>query len=99
MIADLSNHLSTKLPIAKYGFPRVYPFNTFFYPKLYSTGYLSVKRWTKKIELFSDFDLVFIPINTSNTHWSLSIIDLHKKALYHLDSMNGHQRGMHLLVL
>ncbi|XP_045120867.1 sentrin-specific protease 1-like isoform X5 [Portunus trituberculatus] len=29
-------------------YPRVYAFNTFFYPKLSKSGYHSVRRWTKK---------------------------------------------------
>ncbi|KGG52293.1 hypothetical protein DI09_190p30 [Mitosporidium daphniae] len=98
MVAELSGHLSKKRPIAKYGFPRVYPFNSFFYPKLVLSGHSSVRRWTKKVDLFSDFDLILIPINTSNTHWSLAIVDLHKQSLYYLDSMNGHLRGTPLPV-
>lgn len=30
-------------------FPSVYAFNTFFYPKLISSGHASLKRWTKKV--------------------------------------------------
>lgn len=30
-------------------YPKVYAFNTFFYPKLSKSGYHSVRRWTKKV--------------------------------------------------
>lgn len=30
-------------------YPAVYAFNTFFYPKLASTGYSTLKRWTRKV--------------------------------------------------
>lgn len=29
--------------------PNIYAFNTFFYPKLISSGHASLRRWTKKV--------------------------------------------------
>ena len=43
-------------------FQKVYAFNTFFYPKLTDTGYDSVKRWTKQVDIFAH-DLVIVPVS------------------------------------
>ncbi|XP_046863285.1 sentrin-specific protease-like [Xenia sp. Carnegie-2017] len=40
----------------------VHACNTFFYPKLIKTGHTSLRRWTKKVDLFS-LDIVLIPIH------------------------------------
>lgn len=45
--------------------PNVYAFNTFFYPKIVSTGQASVKRWTRKVDVFS-YDLLIIPVHLGN---------------------------------
>lgn len=42
-----------------------YCFNSFFYKKLSSNGYASVRRWTKNVDLFS-YNRIIIPINTNN---------------------------------
>ncbi|KAJ8311262.1 hypothetical protein KUTeg_011186 [Tegillarca granosa] len=34
----------------KEGYPKVYSFNTFFYPKLLSGGHSAVKRWTRRVD-------------------------------------------------
>uniref|UniRef100_A0A452EWB8 Ubiquitin-like protease family profile domain-containing protein n=1 Tax=Capra hircus TaxID=9925 RepID=A0A452EWB8_CAPHI len=59
------------------GYPALYAFSTFFYPKLKSGGYQAVKRWKKG----------------SKVHWSLVAIDLRKRCLKYLDSMGqkGHR--------
>ena len=47
-----------------------------------------VARWSKNAPLKDIFDLdkVFVPINVSNTHWILGIIDITKKEILILDS-------------
>lgn len=40
-------------------------FNSFFYKKLSESGYSSVSRWTKKVDLFSK-DVVIVPVNLHN---------------------------------
>lgn len=40
-------------------------FNSFFFKKLSTSGYSSVARWTKKVDLFTK-DRVIIPINKNN---------------------------------
>ncbi|XP_029011363.1 sentrin-specific protease 1 [Betta splendens] len=67
--------------------PSVNTFNTFFYPKLRSSGYSAVRRWTKKMDIFSK-DILLIPVHLG-VHWCLSVIDFRKKAIMYLDSMGG----------
>jgi hypothetical protein len=35
-----------------------------------------VARWTKKINIFQEMDLVFVPVNKDNSHWCLVVIDM-----------------------
>jgi len=51
--------------------PKVYCFNTFFYPKLMSGGHQSVRRWTKQVDLFS-FDYILVPVHLG-MHWCLAV--------------------------
>ena len=69
------------------GFPSVYAMNTFFYPKLVSSGHSSLKRWTRKIDIFAK-DLIVIPIHLE-IHWCMSIIDFRKKSICYYDSMGS----------
>ena len=48
----------------------------------------TVARWSKKVPLNDIFDLdkIFCPINVSNLHWILGIIDMTKKEILILDS-------------
>ncbi len=70
--------------------PNVYAFNTFFYPKLMSGGHQVLKRWTKKVDVFS-FDLILVPVHLG-MHWCLSTIDLRSKTVRYYDSMSGNNR-------
>ena len=58
-------------------YPKVHAMNTFFYPKLISGGHASLKRWTRKIDIFAQ-DLVVVPIHLG-IHWCMSIIDFRDK--------------------
>ncbi|KAJ8677928.1 hypothetical protein QAD02_013715 [Eretmocerus hayati] len=68
-------------------YPNVYAMNTFFYPKLISGGHTSLKRWTRKIDIFSK-DIVVIPIHLG-VHWCMSIIDFRYKSIQYYDSMGS----------
>ena len=55
--------------------PSVHCFNTFLYPKLKDKGFNTVKRWTRKVNIF-EHDLIIFPIIpdpisafTWNNHW------------------------------
>ncbi|XP_060793429.1 sentrin-specific protease 1 [Neoarius graeffei] len=67
--------------------PSVYAFNTFFFTKLRSSGYSAVRRWTKKVDIFS-VDIILVPVHLG-VHWCLSVVDFRKKTITYFDSMGG----------
>uniref|UniRef100_A0A8C2IEK4 Si:dkey-21c19.3 n=1 Tax=Cyprinus carpio TaxID=7962 RepID=A0A8C2IEK4_CYPCA len=67
--------------------PSAYTFNTFFFPKLRSSGYNAVRRWTKKVDIFS-VDIILVPVHLG-VHWCLSVVDFRKKSITYFDSMGG----------
>ncbi|XP_043967919.1 sentrin-specific protease 1 [Gambusia affinis] len=67
--------------------PSVNTFNTFFYPKLRSSGYSAVRRWTKKMDIFAK-DILLVPVHLG-MHWCLSVVDFRKKSVIYFDSMGG----------
>ncbi|PKK17868.1 SUMO1/sentrin specific peptidase 1, partial [Columba livia] len=69
------------------GLPAVHAFNTFFFTKLKTAGYQAVKRWTKKVDIFS-VDLLLVPIHLG-VHWCLAVVDFRKKSITYYDSMGG----------
>nr|CAD7460966.1 unnamed protein product [Timema tahoe] len=68
-------------------YPNVYAMNTFFYPKLITSGYASLKRWTRKVDIFSQ-DLVIAPIHM-NVHWCLAVMNMKTKNITYYDSMGA----------
>ncbi|XP_041860627.1 sentrin-specific protease 1 isoform X2 [Melanotaenia boesemani] len=71
----------------KSNLPSVNTFNTFFYPKLCSSGYSAVRRWTKKMDIFAK-DILLVPVHLG-VHWCLSVVDFRKKSIMYFDSMGG----------
>ena len=71
-------------------FPSVHAFTTFFYPRLMEKGYTAVKRWTKKVDIFS-FSLLIIPVHLG-MHWCLAVIDIDRQAITYYDSMGGNNK-------
>lgn len=69
------------------GLPSVYAFNTFFYPKLLSSGYAAIKRWTRRVDIFSH-DLILVPVHLG-VHWCLAVIDFRHSTIRYYDSMGG----------
>jgi len=67
--------------------PKVYCFNTFFYGKIVGPGHSSVKRWTRKVDIFAQ-DLLIIPVHLG-MHWCLACVNLRHKTVRYLDSMGG----------
>ena len=47
--------------------------NTYFYTKLLSGGYSSVRNWTKNVDIFS-YGLLLVPIHL-DLHWALVVVD------------------------
>jgi len=75
----------------KDNFCPVYACTTFFYPKLKDGGHASVKRWTKKVDIFSHA-IILIPVHLG-MHWCLATIDMQRKAITYYDSMGGNNKG------
>ncbi|KAG5876722.1 hypothetical protein JTB14_015511 [Gonioctena quinquepunctata] len=67
--------------------PKAYAFNTFFYSKLIKDGPQSLRRWTKRIDLFGH-DLVCIPIHLG-MHWCMAVIDFRDRSIRYYDSMGS----------
>ena len=79
--------------------PKCYAMNTFFLGKLQKDGYPAVKRWTKKVDIFS-YDKIFIPVNSlNNSHWCLAVVDMKKKGIYIYDSMGGNHNQVLKILL
>ncbi|XP_021249561.1 sentrin-specific protease 2 isoform X2 [Numida meleagris] len=70
----------------KEGYPAVYAFSTFFYPKLLSEGYRAVRRWTRNVNLFKQ-DIILVPIHL-RAHWTLVVVDVRKKTITYFDSFS-----------
>ena len=67
--------------------PKIHIFNTFFYPKLKSNGYAAIKRWTRKVDIFS-FEMILIPIHLG-IHWCCAEINLKERSITYFDSLHN----------
>lgn len=67
---------------------KVHFFNTFFLSKLQDMGYEKARlnKWTKKMDIFSK-DIVLIPCNLGNAHWTCAAINFRDKRIEYYDSM------------
>jgi len=72
-------------------YPPVYFFNTFFFTTLSDYGYRSVRRWTRKFDIFL-YDYIIIPIHLGY-HWCCSAINFKKKRFEYYDSLHGSQKN------
>uniref|UniRef100_A0A4W5QBR0 Ubiquitin-like protease family profile domain-containing protein n=1 Tax=Hucho hucho TaxID=62062 RepID=A0A4W5QBR0_9TELE len=63
---------------------KVHFFNSFFHRQLMTKGYEGVKRWTKKVDLFSKA-LLLVPIHLE-IHWCLVTADTASKKIHLYDS-------------
>lgn len=59
--------------------PKVHAMSTFFLKKLLENNYSSVKRWTKKVDIFAH-DIILIPVHKGK-HWCLAIIHIQHKTI------------------
>jgi len=69
---------------------KIYAFNTFFYTQYKDNGFAKIKRWTKKVDLFTH-ELVLIPVHLG-MHWCLATINFLKKKVCYYDSMGGNNQ-------
>ncbi|XP_043287497.1 sentrin-specific protease-like [Venturia canescens] len=65
----------------------VYPFNSFFFPRLHIGGYNAIKRWTRKIDIFK-YALIMVPIHPGN-HWCVITISPPTETVTYFDSFQG----------
>ncbi|XP_030379709.1 uncharacterized protein LOC115627955 [Scaptodrosophila lebanonensis] len=79
MLTDRSERKSGKLP-------SVYAMNTFFVARLLQSGHSAVKRWTRKVDLFSK-DIIPVPVHVGGVHWCMAIIHMRNKTIRYYDSM------------
>ena len=70
--------------------PATYAFNTFFYTRLVEKGFTAVKRWTKKVDLFSH-SVLLVPVHLG-MHWCLAVVDVERKEIAYYDSMGGNNK-------
>jgi sentrin-specific protease 1 len=72
--------------------PRAHAFSSFFWTRLACTpagyDYAAVRRWTKRVDVFS-FDLLLVPINHGNAHWCLAALWPRERRLEYFDSLHG----------
>ena len=71
----------------KSNLPKIHVFNTFFYSKLKSNGYCAIKRWTRKVDIFT-FDMVLVPIHLG-IHWCCAEINFKERSISYYDSLHN----------
>eukprot|EP00887_Chlorella_sp_A99_P004848 scaffold4.g4848.t1 len=84
------------------GGPRCHFFSSFFCNALYKDAkvydYSRVRRWTlpKRLaaagqasESVLDCDLIVLPVNQGNSHWTCAVVDLAQRRLVYYDSLLG----------
>lgn len=49
--------------------------------------YENVKRWTRKKGDVFEAHWIYFPVNTENKHWTLLVLDMHKKEVHYYDSL------------
>ncbi|KAK0549240.1 hypothetical protein OC846_003396 [Tilletia horrida] len=71
-------------------FWKVHVFNSSFTGKVHREGHKGVARWTsrKKINIFEK-DIVLMPINCDNEHWTCGAINFRKKRIEYYDSLRS----------
>ena len=77
--------------------PKVYAYSSFFYKRLKKGGHASVKRWTKKVDIF-DHAIILVPVHLPapppySDHWCLATIDMQRKVISYYDSMGGKNKA------
>ncbi|KAH8315468.1 hypothetical protein KR074_002991, partial [Drosophila pseudoananassae] len=81
MLTDRSERRAGELP-------SVYAMNTFFVPRLLQNGHDGVKRWTRKVDLFSK-DIIPVPVHCNGVHWCMAIIHMRDRTILYYDSMGN----------
>ncbi|KAI9220360.1 hypothetical protein BC828DRAFT_348397 [Blastocladiella britannica] len=69
---------------------RVHYFNSFFFSKLRDIGYSSVRRWSKKFDVFDDLDMLVFPVHWG-AHWTLGCVNVAARRIEYYDSLLGNE--------
>ena len=86
---------TTTSPQPKVPAPKTFVFATTFWKKLTEDdGLNKVKRWTRKLNLLSDFKRLLVPMNLGNSHWVLTVIDVEKRELLYMDSLRQDEASL-----
>lgn len=78
-------------------FWRVHFFSSFFWTNLKNKGFDGVKRWTRRIDIFSK-DIILFPINLGNRHWVCGAINMRKHRFEYYDSLGTPNRSAFTLM-
>jgi len=65
---------------------RIHVFSSFFWQNLTTRGYAGVRRWSRRVDLFTK-DLILLPINVGQAHWVCAAINLRLRRFEYYDSM------------
>ena len=72
--------------------PKTYIAKTSFYTKLADGAegyaYKGVRRWTKKVDVFSK-DMLIFPIHCHSNHWTLAVVNFRERRFEYYDSLRG----------
>lgn len=82
MIAKRSNTPDAR----SLNFPRIHVMNTYFFTRLCQGGFDTVKKWTKKLDVF-DYDMLVIPVHNMEVHWAVIVVDFRVPGVFYYDSM------------
>ncbi|THH26655.1 hypothetical protein EUX98_g7530 [Antrodiella citrinella] len=77
----------------------VHYFSSFFWSKLKTVGYEKgrLAKWTKAFDIFEK-DVVLIPVNHNNAHWTAAAINFAKKRIESYDSMGMDRSSVYKLL-
>lgn len=51
-------------------------------------GHEEARKFSKKMNIFTDIKSIYIPLNTPNSHWSLGVIDIDQQSILYYDSFH-----------
>ncbi|GAA5909386.1 hypothetical protein JCM8208_005725 [Rhodotorula glutinis] len=65
---------------------KAFVFNTNFFTIYSKSGFAQVKEWTKRFDTFAK-DIIIVPINHNNLHWTCAAVNVKLKRFEYYDSL------------
>ncbi len=66
---------------------RIFVLTTFFYSKkLLEGGFAKAYKYTSRVNIFTQFDKILVPIHVSGSHWALAVVNVRDKRFEYYDS-------------